>query len=360
MKRLSVEKLLARMVLGAAALIFIAAMIFLALQISGRYRLERQTQGIVPYLSQSDMVEASVMEEENWKDGDVWYGGAHYRYNKDIMTFLLLGIDKMGEVEPTSSGNEGGQADAVFLLALDPHSREISVICINRDTMTEVDVYDAQGQFLETAVLPLCDQYSYGDGAVLSCQRTQAVVSELFYGLPINGYCAVNMGAIPKINDAVGGIELTALEDVTDGIKSGEKILLQGMDAYHYLHDRDDTVEGSEYMRLERQMQYLTAYSIAMMDSLRSHLTLPVTLYNILEKYMVTDITLDEVSYLMTRVADYSFAADHVYSLEGRTVTESAPEEVKSGKTALNENFYADETALYELILDIFYEEVEK
>lgn len=107
-------------------------------------------------------------------------------------------------------------------------------------------------------------------------------------------------------------------------------------------------------------MQYLTAYSIAMMDSLRSHLTLPVTLYNILEKYMVTDITLDEVSYLMTRVADYSFAADHVYSLEGRTVTESAPEEVKSGKTALNENFYADETALYELILDIFYEEVEK
>ena len=82
---------------------------------------------------------------EDWQEGDIRYNGIHYRYNADVLTFLFMGIDEMGEVKPAEDSMSGGQADAVFLLVLDPHEKEISVIGIPRDTMAEVEVYSREG-----------------------------------------------------------------------------------------------------------------------------------------------------------------------------------------------------------------------
>lgn len=345
---LKIRRILFGFILTIAAAVFVGAMIFLFLMMSGRNRLTNQNRGVIPMLAQSDMMDAELIGD-NWQEGDVRYQGVHYRYNQDIMTFLFLGIDKMEEVKPVTNGIDGGQADAIFLLVLDPHKKEISVIGINRDTMTDVDVYSIMGNFMGTETMQLCLQHGYGDGAKLSCERTVSAVSKLFYGLPISGYCSINMGAIPMINDAIGGVTVTALEDVTGSdIKKGDEVLLRGMDAYYYLHNRDTTVDESARMRLERQKQYLAAYAKTAMGSLKSHLTLPIGLYRILEKYMVTDVSIDEVSYLATQVADYKFDSQHIYTLEGKT------EQVD-----IHEGFYPDEKALYELILKVFYEEIE-
>lgn len=47
-------------------------------------------------------------------------------------------------------------------------------------------------------------QHGYGDGKELSCELTRDAVSSLLYELPIHGYAAVNMAAIPELNDALG------------------------------------------------------------------------------------------------------------------------------------------------------------
>ncbi len=277
------------------------------------------------------------------------YQGVHYRYNNDIMTFLFLGIDEMGEVKRREEGNKGGQSDAIFLLVLNPHTKEISVIAVNRNTMTDLEVCNEDASVWETIKAQLCLQHAYGDGAEKSCERSVEAVSKLFYELPINGYCAINMGAIPLINDAVGGVEITALENViqTD-IKEGDTLLLKGMDAYYYLHNRDIYGTFTADKRLERQKQYLTAYAKTAVEAVKADLILPVTLFNTLSKYMVTDITVDEVSYLATQALGYSFDGDHMYSLKG--------ESQMNGERA---EFYYDEEALYELILEVFYERVE-
>ena len=41
--------------------------------------------------------------------------GRIYEYNDDIMTFLIMGIDKNGEVQNNRDATDGGQADALFL-----------------------------------------------------------------------------------------------------------------------------------------------------------------------------------------------------------------------------------------------------
>ena len=342
-------------ILTVVVLISLGAVAFLLLQIVGKGRLYGSASSDALVMNLSDMTvklggeTEAAADEEDWQVGDVRYNGIHYRYNQDILTFLFLGIDKMGEVEPVKNAIDGGQSDAIFLLAMDPHKKEATVIGIPRDTMAEVDIYADTGTYLGTITTQLCLQHGYGDGAQVSCERSVAAVSKLFYGLPIHGYCAINMGAIPLLNDAVGGITLQSLEtlDFKDfQAEEGEKLHLEGMDAYYYLHNRDISSFNSAGRRLQRQKQYLTEYAAAAIAAMKEDISLPVTLYGTLSKYMVTDITVDEVGYLAPQAVGYSLG--EIRSLKGETVMGGEFEE-----------FHLDEAALYELILDVFYEEVE-
>ena len=291
-------------------------------------------------------------ETEDWQEGDIRYNGVHYRYNADILTFLFMGIDRLEEAQPAGEGEYGGQSDALFLLVLDPHRKKMSVIGIPRDTMTELEVYETDGRYIGTARGQITLQHTYGDGMEESCVRSVQAVSKLLYGLPVHGYCAINMGAVPLLNDAVGGIRLYSREDMqlTDiKIKEGEEVLLEGLNAYDYVHNRDVSSFNSAGDRLERQVQYLEAYAAAAMGRLKEDITFPISLYGVLERYMVTDISVDEVSYLATQAVGYSFDRADMHTLAGETVMGDRFEE-----------FYVDEKALYELILGIFYEDVDE
>lgn len=353
--------ILVKLMIVLVVLVVIGTLAFLGLQLSGRSRLTSKAGNDRPDMAvmrgtEANEVVVQIVEQteagDDWQEGDIRYEGEVYRYNEDIMTFLFLGIDRMTEVKEAENGMDGGQSDAIFLMVLNPHSKEISIIGINRDTMTDIDIYSKSGSYMGTTVGQLCLQHGYGDGMHVSCERSAAVVSRLFYNMPIHGYCAINMGAIPLINDAVGGVKLKALETVSyQGGKftEGQEVHLKGMTAYYYLHNRDTKSFNSAGRRLERQKQYLQEYAKAAVAAMGEDITLPVKLYGTLSKYMVTDITVDEVSYLAMQVSGYSFGEDNIYSLQGET---------KEGETY--EEFYVDEKALYELILDVFYEKVEQ
>lgn len=74
-----------------------------------------------------------------------------------------------------------------------------------------------------------------------------------------------------------------------------------------------------------------------------------VRLYQTVQKYMVTDIDLGSFTYLATEALDYDFDISSLYSLKGETVQGN-----------LFEEFYIDEEALQELIITIFYEQVQE
>ena len=338
MGRRNVYRFLIRTLLAAIILIILVIVGFFLILLSGRNKLYGGQKGRTPNLSQGIAKESG--------DIDVCYQGGIYRYNEDILTFLFLGIDYDEELEVREEGIEGGQSDTIFLLVLNPHSEEISVIAINRNTMTDIDVYNKYGGYIATVQGQITLQHGYGDGAQISCERSRKAIAKLFYDLPIHGYCSINMGAIPYLNNMVGGVEVTVLEDVGD-LKEGVNALLWGKDAYYYLRYRDVDSFGSADRRLERQKQYLLAYAATAGKAMKEDITLPIKLYNTLRKYMVTDITVDEMSYLAACITDYNIDSQTLYTLQGETVMGEGFEE-----------FYVDEEALYKLILEIFYEEV--
>lgn len=322
--------------------------------ISGKYNLRIQAMSYAAGMEkavQADEVPDS--EKTGWQEGWIRYQGETYCYNRDIMTFLFMGIDRTA-----SEGKEGsGQADALFLLILDPHEERIKLIPINRSTMTQIVIYDEAGAERNTVEAQLCVQYGFGDGEEKSCEYQMEAVRELLYDIPVNGYIAVNMDVIPVVTDAVGGIDLTVLEDVRNKkkeviLREGETVHLDGELACRYVRDRDIGEELSADARLERQRQFLTEFIYKISYMTEQDPTVPVKLFQEISGNMITDITADEVVYLAATAGGYHFDAGQVYTIPGKSISGEKNED--SGF----DEFHVDEDGLFELILEIFYEPV--
>lgn len=287
-----------------------------------------------------------VSENSNY---DIIFDGVKYAYNKDMITLLILGIDKKDIVSPAKDGISGGQSDALFLLTLNPHTQIMDIIAIPRDTIALVDIYNRDGTFQRQGYTQICLQHGYGDGMEISNERTKKTVSKLLYDLPIHSVTSINMGAVPELNDSIGGVTLESLATFEYGGYSyfeGQKIKLIGDAAYEYVHYRDTTRHNTASERLARQKQYITLFADKAISEVKKDISKVVDVYDIVKKYVVTDLSVDEMTYLASEIINYKFG--EIYTLEGRLSTEYR-----------YERYYLDKDALYEILIDKFYEKVD-
>lgn len=286
-----------------------------------------------------------VSESSNY---DIIFDGVKYAYNKDMITLLILGIDKKDTVSPAKDGISGGQSDALFLLTINPHTKIMDIIAIPRDTIALVDIYDRDGTFIRSGYTQVCLQHGYGDGMEISNERAMKTISKLLYDLPIHSVTSINMGAIPELNDSIGGVTLESLQTFEYGGYSyveGQSIRLVGNAAYEYVHYRDTKRHNTASERLARQKQYITLFADKAISEVKKNIGKVVDVYGIIKDYVVTDLSIDEMTYLASELISYKFG--EIYTLEGRLSTEYR-----------YERYYLDKDALFELLIDKFYEKV--
>ena len=323
---------------------------FFILRANGKKQVVNATKGATAAV---DTGEATKEEMKEWPEGRIRYQGENYDYNKDIMTFLFMGIDSRDEkVQESEEAYQGGQADTIFLLVLNPHNKKMQMIALDRNTMADVDRYGEQDAYMDTVFTQICVQHGFGDGTVKSAERMEKAVSKVFNDLPFTGYCAINMSAISKINDLVGGVTLEVQQDIKEpgvNLKAGETKCLSGKEAYWYLRDRNVEEFGSAAARLQRQKQYMTAFVAQAKQAFKQDPSLPVTVFNTLADYMTTDVTLEEATYLASEAVQYSFDSDSMLSVPGETT-----------KGDIYEEFYIDEAGLEQMMIDVFYERSEE
>lgn len=328
---------------------------------TGGLSLYQRTKEQAPDLSQASLYEQVTIDDDQmplsasaWQPGWIRYDGKTYAYNTNLLTFLVLGIDSMDEVHEAEDGLSGGQSDAMFFLVLDPDNKDIKIIAINRNTMTDIDVYNEEGVYVGTGEAQICLQHGFGDGLEESCVRTVKTVKNLFHELPINGYISINMGAIPTVNDTVGGVTLKVKYDLPAygqyrSLRKGDTVTLSGDDAYWYTQHRDINDDFSANERLERQLQYLIEFIPSLQERVKEDPKSIASVYNALSPYMVTDIGLNEAVYLGNEAAQYSFDSANIYQMKGESII---------GRSGFEEFIY-DEDGLYDLIIDVFYTEVD-
>lgn len=278
----------------------------------------------------------------------VEYKGETYKYNDHLSNYLFLGIDTRETVDTYQSQADAGQADAIFLVSMDRATEKIKVLFIPRDSMTRIEVFNPYGQSLGETTDHLNIQYAFGDGKEKSCELMKTAVSDMLDGLPIQGYCSMNMDGISVITDFVGGIQLTipddSLADVNPEYKKGAVVDITGETAEQFVRYRDIDKTQSALVRQERQKTFLQALVQKAQEKAGEDAGFVTGLYDSVKSYTVTNMGNDIFAKLLAA------------SQNGITDTETVPGEGTHGENF--DEYHIDEDALSDLIISMFYEKI--
>jgi len=296
-------------------------------------------------------------EEDVWEESDeaeegtgdyrtVTWQGSTYTYNDHLSNFLFLGVDTREKAETEVGNADAGQTDALYLLSWDRVENRITLISIPRDTMTPIEVFDRNGDSLGLTENHISLAYGYGDGSFKSLELSKNAVSGLFYGLPIQGACAMSLDGIPEMIKSFGDITVTvpndSLAEKYPEFREGAEVAITPENAEIFLRSRDTDVSQSAIDRMERQQAFLDAFGNAAAA----------------DPSKVTKLYEDLMPYLVTSISN-----DWFVKLIGALSTDETVERwTVPGDGVEGEQFdeyHVDNTALYENIIETFYKKAE-
>lgn len=273
--------------------------------------------------------------------------GVKYYPRQDITTILVMGINQSGPVTPKEY-NHGGAVDMIALMVFDSKTQTCDVLNLNRDMMVKMPMLNRYGKQQGTYYGQLAYSHTYGDGMKDSCENVRATVSDIFNGIRIDHFFSLNIDTIPILNDAVGGVEVNVVDDfsaVDPQIPMG-KFKLMGQHALNFVQARGGVGDELNISRMRRHEAYMEGFVDAARAKLEDDSQFLVDAYQQIVDYIVTDCSLQSLNRLQLDFADYS---------RGELLT-------VEGENRLGEvyyEFYADEDALLDLTLDLFYAPME-
>ena len=327
-------------------LLIIILIIVLSILGGGYYLLSQKNAALPKNGGQNS--DSRNQTDLNQNSDIVEYKGETYKYNDHLSNYLFLGIDTRETVDTYQSQADAGQADAIFLVSMDRATEKIKVLFIPRDSMTRIEVFNPYGQSLGETTDHLNIQYAFGDGKEKSCELMKTAVSNMLDGLPIQGYCSMNMDGISVITDFVGGIQLTipddSLADVNPEYKKGAVVDITGETAEQFVRYRDIDKTQSALVRQERQKTFLQALVQKAQEKAGEDAGFVTGLYDSVKSYTVTNMGNDIFAKLLAA------------SQNGITDTETVPGEGTHGENF--DEYHIDEDALSDLIISMFYEKI--
>ena len=275
--------------------------------------------------------------------------GVAYRPRKRLTTILLMGVDRDTAETTKVSYRNGGQADFLRLLVIDPERKQIAQLQIDRDTMTPITILGVLGNRSGVREAQIALSHGFGDGREQSCELTVEAVSNLLLGVDIDFYAAMNMDGIAALNDAAGGVTVILTEDFStmdSAMTKGATLTLSGEQAEIFVRGRMNVGDGTNEGRMERQQAFMSALSEQLEKRQREDSRFAEMLYDALSPYLVTNLSKAR----LIKEAWYASDYEHVgpYSLEGTH---------EVGSTSFMQ-FIVDEASLQEIVLELFYEKV--
>lgn len=284
----------------------------------------------------------SEFPEEQQTPKTLSYNGVEYVLKDNIETFLIMGLDKF---EGDVVGEDELRADFLMLLVFDNAEKKYSAVHINRDTMTSVNRLDVSGNKINSVTEQIALAHTRGYSEKVNCRNTSDAVSELLLGVKINHYLSMKMDAVPKLNDLVGGVEVTVLDDFTgvdDTLVKGETVTLMGEHALNYVRTRYGLEDSTNSTRMIRQKQYINALREKTMSLIASDEEFIVTATVEMSESIVSDRSVTQLQELCRKMSEYEYT--DILTIEGHSIV---------GEKYME--FYPDIDSLKKIVVDLFY-----
>lgn len=226
--------------------------------------------------------QAEELNTTKWTfDNTIYLADRYFGFEHRMETFLFVGTDASGNEEGTlketdkprqtmdNYGTENGaddpyrgaMADFLLLMVLDHTDNTYGYIQIDRNTVTEVEELNEDGDMIEARDQQICTAHWYGLTPEMAAVNTETAVRKLLGELDhIDGYFVLNMADIGTLNHTVGGVEVTIEDDLTaadPAFKAGTTLTLTDEQAEAYIRARMNVGDGSNTARMDRQKQYM-------------------------------------------------------------------------------------------------------
>ncbi|MBR2294317.1 MAG: LCP family protein [Clostridiales bacterium] len=315
--------------------------------------IKKTDRAVIPEETFSSVDEATFTYEDIYaseEEQDIsFFNGKAYVPKEDIETILILGIDSEGEPQASTGYRNTDQCDAVMLLVIDHAEKTYSLLQLNRETMTDITVVGATGDFLRYDNAQLALSHTYGTGLNDSCEYTADAVSWLLYGQTIDHYASFSLDCIEIINDKVGGVTVTVPVDMSSkdpAMEEGATITLQGDQAETFVRSRMGLEDSSNSERMERQRIFLEAWQGQVRQMASNDAGFALELILQVSQYMVSDMDAGQLSDVANELLDYT--SNGIYTIEGESV---------QGEEFME--FYADDASIQTVVAELFYNETE-
>lgn len=324
------------------ALLVLLVGTFFALREIGRRRLLKDnTAASVP---------EEIMDIVDEIGTEITYKGQKYDRNENIVSLLLMGVDKEN-IQDNKNYGSNGQADVLIATTIDTKTGKICMIPLSRESMVEVDIYSVEGTKSKTEIQQICLAYAYGRSGEESCANVLRSAGRMLCGIELDSYIAMDMEGIKALTGVVGGIEVVSIESFGDGssaIKEGEKLLLTKDNVDRYIRGRETDMLANN-RRMQRQKQFMNAFINKAGNMVLKDFKKLTSFYNAAKPYTVSDLGLPEITYLASCMltADIGNSIEYI-SIEG---------EMREG--AEHTEFYPDVNSLFEAVLKAYYVPVE-
>lgn len=307
---------------------------------------------------------------EGWDKRHGWYHGTHevddrtlsyngqvYVPKDNIETFLVMGLDKVKGESSYDSYDNDEQADFLMLFVFDNDAKKCSAIHINRDTMADMNVLGVAGNRVDTVTKQIALAHTYGKGGDISCRNTANAVEGLLSNLKaldrteplkdvkVNHYISLAMDSVAIMNDLVGGVEVTVLEDFTgfdSSLVKGETVVLNGEQALHYVRTRYGLEDSSNSTRMERQQQYINSWYDKYSQCVAEDDEFIIEASLAISDYIVSDRSATQLRVLARKFSEYEY--NGIINIEGT---------LELGEQFME--FYPDDDSLLKIVVEEFY-----
>lgn len=273
-----------------------------------------------------------------------------WKFAHPVQTYLFIGTDKSGNEDAEGEEYHGSMADALMLVVVDKEEKTYGILQLNRDTITEVPMLLQDGSANASAQMQLCTAHWYGKDKAASCDNTVETVSKMLGGLPIDGYYALKMDAMPLLNHEVGGVTVTLEDDMTKldpAMKKGATLTLTDRQAELLMQSRYAMDDDRNTQRMRRQQIFLNAFMKKIKKQNVGDVNATVKLYDRLRPYATTDIKMNDLTALLKNVQGYTDKG--IITIDG---TSKIGEKLHDGKK--HWEFYMDEDSLETSMKQLF------
>lgn len=89
-------------------------------------------------------------------DNEIIFDGKIYKLDHNVKNYLIMGTDASGNEDAKGEAYQGSMADFLMLMMIDETDKKYGFMPLNRDTVTDIQMIDHNGDLMDYRKLYLC------------------------------------------------------------------------------------------------------------------------------------------------------------------------------------------------------------